>query len=127
MTQVLNKYLGAMVQEVLSYNGDILKFSGDAFLAVFKSSEDTTMRDSVHEALDCALVIQKSYGSYLTDVNVVIRGKTIVRYRSESSAIYSYNIYCSETSDLCWSGNLRVDRRTKHVPLRGSREAHMGR
>ncbi|KAJ3648253.1 hypothetical protein Zmor_020070 [Zophobas morio] len=78
MTQVLNKYLGAMVQEVLSYNGDILKFSGDAFLAVFKSSEDTTMRDSVHEALDCALVIQKSYGSYLTDVNVVIRVKLAI-------------------------------------------------
>lgn len=74
MTQVLNKYLGSMVQEVLSHDGDVLKFSGDAFLAMFKIDEDSNMRDAVHQALDCALVIQKNYGSYLTDVNVVIRG-----------------------------------------------------
>jgi hypothetical protein len=74
MTQVLNKYLGSMVQEVMSHSGDVLKFSGDAFLAIFKSSESETMRDAVHEALDCALIIQKNYGSYLTDVGVIIRG-----------------------------------------------------
>ncbi|XP_044263925.1 adenylate cyclase type 10-like isoform X1 [Tribolium madens] len=78
MTQVLNKYLGSMVQEVLSHNGDVLKFSGDAFLAMFKSSESDTMRDAVHEALDSALVIQKNYGSYLTDVGVVIRVKLAI-------------------------------------------------
>lgn len=74
MTQVLNKYLGSMVQEVLSHNGDVLKFSGDAFLAMYKITESETIRDCVHEALDSALVIQKNYGSYLTDVGVVIRG-----------------------------------------------------
>ncbi|KYB27283.1 Adenylate cyclase type 10-like Protein [Tribolium castaneum] len=73
MTQVLNKYLGSMVQEVMSHNGDVLKFSGDAFLAIFKTSDTETMRDAVHEALDCALVIQKNYGSYMTDVGVAIR------------------------------------------------------
>ncbi|KAJ3648251.1 hypothetical protein Zmor_020069 [Zophobas morio] len=78
MTQVLNKYLGSMVQEVLSHDGDVLKFSGDAFLAMFKIDEDSNMRDAVHQALDCALVIQKNYGSYLTDVNVVIRVKLAI-------------------------------------------------
>lgn len=78
MTQVLNKYLGSMVQEVMAHNGDVLKFSGDAFLAIFKVTETESMRDVVHEALDCALVIQKNYGSYLTDVGVVIRGKYTV-------------------------------------------------
>ncbi|XP_068895089.1 adenylate cyclase type 10-like isoform X2 [Tenebrio molitor] len=78
MTQVLNKYLGSMVQEVMSHSGDVLKFSGDAFLAIFKSSESETMRDAVHEALDCALIIQKNYGSYLTDVGVIIRVKLAI-------------------------------------------------
>ena len=74
MTQVLNKYLGSMVQEIMSHNGDVLKFSGDAFLAIFKISDNTSMRDTVHAAMDTALIIQKNYGSYLTDVGVVIRG-----------------------------------------------------
>ncbi|XP_044265856.1 adenylate cyclase type 10-like isoform X2 [Tribolium madens] len=78
MTQVLNKYLGSMVQEVMSHNGDVLKFSGDAFLAIFKTSDTETMRDAVHEALDCALVIQKNYGSYMTDVGVAIRVKLAI-------------------------------------------------
>ncbi|RZC42671.1 adenylate cyclase type 10-like [Asbolus verrucosus] len=78
MTQVLNKYLGSMVQEVYSHNGDVLKFSGDAFLAIFKSTESETMRDAVHLSLDCALVIQKNYGSYLTDVGVVIKVKLAI-------------------------------------------------
>ena len=74
MTQTLNKYLGSMVQEVLCHDGDILKFSGDAFIASFKCTESESMRDAVHGAMDCALVIQKNYGSYLTDMGVVIRG-----------------------------------------------------
>lgn len=73
-----------MVQEVLSHNGDILKFSGDAFLSIFKCSETESMRDAVHEAVDCALVIQKSYGSYITDVGVKIRGNVAGELRKTS-------------------------------------------
>lgn len=76
MTQVLNSYVGSMVQEVMSQNGDVLKFSGDAFLAMWKCTENDPMRDAVHQALDCALAIQKSHGMYETDVGVVIRGKS---------------------------------------------------
>lgn len=64
-----------MVQEIMSYNGDVLKFSGDAFLAMWKSSSTISMQDAVHDALDCALIIQKSYGTYETDVGVMLRGK----------------------------------------------------
>ncbi|KAJ3648252.1 hypothetical protein Zmor_020070 [Zophobas morio] len=78
MTQTLNKYLGSMVQEVLCHDGDILKFSGDAFIASFKCTESESMRDAVHGAMDCALVIQKNYGSYLTDMGVVIRVKLAI-------------------------------------------------
>lgn len=59
----------------MSHNGDVLKFSGDAFLAMWKSGANESMQDAVHEALDCALVIQKSHGTYETDVGVFLRGK----------------------------------------------------
>nr|CAH7718092.1 unnamed protein product [Callosobruchus chinensis] len=78
LTQVLNSYIGAMVQEILSHNGDVLKFSGDAFIALWKETDHLSLRDAVHEAIDCALVIQKSYGTYQTDVDVVVRVKLAV-------------------------------------------------
>ncbi|CAG9833176.1 unnamed protein product [Diabrotica balteata] len=78
LTQVLNSYIGAMVQEILSHSGDVLKFSGDAFIAMWKETEHLSLRDAVHEALDCALVIQKTYGTYQTDVDVVVKVKLAV-------------------------------------------------
>ncbi|CAH1106140.1 unnamed protein product [Psylliodes chrysocephalus] len=78
LTQVLNAYIGAMVQEILSHSGDVLKFSGDAFIAMWKETDHLSLRDAVHEALDCALVIQKSYGTYQTDVDVIVRVKLAV-------------------------------------------------
>lgn len=63
-----------MVQEIMSHGGDVLKFSGDAFLAMWKSGPNDSMQDAVHEALDTALVIQKTYGTYETDVGVFLRG-----------------------------------------------------
>lgn len=75
LTQVLNSYIGAMVQEIMSHGGDVLEFSGDAFIALWKVTDHVSMRDAVHEAIDCSLVIQKTYGTYQTDVDVVVRGK----------------------------------------------------
>lgn len=74
LTQVLNSYIGAMVQEILSHDGDVFKFSGDAFIALWKVTDNLSMKDAVHEAIDCSLVIQKSYGRYQADQDVVIRG-----------------------------------------------------
>ncbi|KAJ8963086.1 hypothetical protein NQ318_018550 [Aromia moschata] len=78
LTQVLNNYIGAMVQEILSHGGDVLYFSGDAFIALWKVTDRLSMKDAVHEALDCSLIIQKSYGNYQTDNDVVVRVKLAV-------------------------------------------------
>lgn len=75
ITNVLNKYLGSMVQEVMSHRGDVLKFSGDAFIAMFKVTDSDTMRDVVQAALNCAILIQKNYGFFQTDVGVIVRVK----------------------------------------------------
>lgn len=63
----------------MSHNGDILKFSGDAFVGIWKKSKGIPMRDVVHIAIDCGLIIQKSYGLYETDVGVTIRGSRFLR------------------------------------------------
>lgn len=66
-----------MVQEILSHEGDVFKFSGDAFIALWKVSDNLSMKDAVHEAIDCSLVIQKTYGRYQADQDVVIRGNNL--------------------------------------------------
>lgn len=74
LTKVLNSYIGAMVQEILTHNGDVLKFSGDAFLSMWKKTAKLSMQDVVHSAIDCGLIIQKNYGNFTTDVGVVLKG-----------------------------------------------------
>ncbi|KOB66371.1 Uncharacterized protein OBRU01_14854, partial [Operophtera brumata] len=74
LTQVLNVYIGAMVQEILIHKGDVLKFSGDAFLSMWKKTARLTMQDVVHTAIDCGLIIQKNYG---TRSNFVIVGQPV--------------------------------------------------
>lgn len=74
MTEILNSYIGAMVQEILSHKGDVLKFSGDAFIVMWKVEEDTVMRDVAVEAMQTACIIQKHFGSFDTDVGVVLKG-----------------------------------------------------
>ncbi|KAI8438178.1 hypothetical protein MSG28_010799 [Choristoneura fumiferana] len=78
LTQVLNSYIGAMVQEILTHGGDVLKFSGDAFLSMWKKSSNLAMQDVVHTAIDCGLSIQKNYGTFHTDVGVILKVKVAI-------------------------------------------------
>ncbi|CAH0695976.1 unnamed protein product [Spodoptera exigua] len=67
-----------MVQEILTHNGDVLKFSGDAFLSMWKKTAKLSMQDVVHNAIDCGLIIQKNYGNFITDVGVVLKVRPAV-------------------------------------------------
>ncbi|EFN85820.1 Adenylate cyclase type 10 [Harpegnathos saltator] len=78
LTETLNSYIGAMVQEILSHNGDVLKFSGDAFIVMWKLQTGMVMRDLAIEAIQTACVIQKHFGTYHTDVGVTLRVKLAI-------------------------------------------------
>ena len=74
LTETLNSYIGAMVQEILSHDGDVMKFSGDAFIVMWKVQDSILMRDVAIEAMQTACIIQKHFGTYETDVGVTLRG-----------------------------------------------------
>ena len=78
LTIVLNFYLGSMVQEILSHGGDIIKYSGDAFLATFKVNNDISIQEATQKAIETAIVIQKNCRNYRTDVGVVLNGKKTI-------------------------------------------------
>lgn len=82
LTETLNSYIGAMVQEILSHKGDVLKFSGDAFIVMWKVEEGRAIRDIASEAIKTACVIQKHFGTYETEVGVVLRGFFSPKFKS---------------------------------------------
>lgn len=64
-----------MVQEILSNGGDVIKFAGDAFLAIFKVQNEVSMQVAIHKSIDTALMIQRNCTNYLTEVGVTLNGK----------------------------------------------------
>ncbi|XP_015280253.1 PREDICTED: adenylate cyclase type 10-like [Gekko japonicus] len=74
LTQTLNQYVGNIVEEVLIFGGDILKFAGDALLALWRV-ERVHIDDIITLALKCSMSIQEDYGVHETDVGLTMRVK----------------------------------------------------
>lgn len=75
LTKTLNGYMNALVSEILSYDGDILKFAGDAILTVWQVDDFVTMQATVGHVIQCALDVQLKNGEYMTSVGVVLKVK----------------------------------------------------
>ncbi|RVE45653.1 hypothetical protein evm_009702 [Chilo suppressalis] len=78
LTVTLNTYLGSLVELIYSHGGDILKFAGDAFLALWKTDKRTFLCHTIHTVITCALIIQHSYATYETDVKVNLKVKLAI-------------------------------------------------
>ncbi|KOB77184.1 putative soluble adenylyl cyclase [Operophtera brumata] len=78
LTVTLNTYLGSLIELIYTHGGDILKFAGDAFLALWKTDKRTFLCHTIHNVIACALLIQHSYSSYETDVKVNLRVKLAI-------------------------------------------------
>lgn len=66
-----------MVQEILSNDGDVIKYAGDAILAIFKVQNEVSMQSAIHNAIDTALIIQKNCRNYVTEVGVTLNGEVL--------------------------------------------------
>ncbi|KAF2896008.1 hypothetical protein ILUMI_10155 [Ignelater luminosus] len=78
LTATLNAYIGAIVEVIYFYGGDVLKFSGDAFLAMWKAEPDHCLYRVIHEVIVCALFIQQTLGCFETEVNVLLKVKLAI-------------------------------------------------
>jgi len=75
LTRTLNSYFDKLVYEILTHDGDIYKFAGDAILSIW--TNDIT---GPQQALKCALHLQQKCGAYETDVGVILRLKVALAY-----------------------------------------------
>lgn len=58
LTQTLNSYFGDLIDIVLAAGGDIVKFAGDALLAIWRA-EENEIAVTVHAAAKCGLAAQQ--------------------------------------------------------------------
>lgn len=92
LTATLNAYIGAIVEVIYFYGGDVLKFSGDAFLAMWKADPSVCMYKVIHEVIVCALFIQATLGRFETEVNVLLKVKLAISCGNMSFSIIGDDI-----------------------------------
>ncbi|XP_062833884.1 adenylate cyclase type 10 isoform X2 [Anolis carolinensis] len=92
LTQTLNHYVGDIVEEVLVFGGDVLKFAGDALLALWKV-ERCHISDIITLAVKCSFSIQQEYGVRDTEVGLELRVKIGLSAGHISKVILGDNKY----------------------------------
>lgn len=66
----LNTYMGRIIDIVLEHGGDVMKFAGDALIAVYPS-QSAALGNPVRLAAQASLKIQDELGSYEADKDIV--------------------------------------------------------
>ncbi|NWJ01980.1 ADCYA cyclase, partial [Crypturellus undulatus] len=74
VTQTLNLYMGDILEEMLAFGGDILKFAGDAVLVLWRVNQ-AQLSDTISLVLQCSQRIQQMYRVQRTDVGLKLRLK----------------------------------------------------
>lgn len=68
LTTTLNEYMGMIVECILESGGDILKFAGDAFLALWKVEERSQLKEAISIAAQTSITIQDKCDHFMTDI-----------------------------------------------------------
>ncbi|XP_038075913.1 adenylate cyclase type 10-like [Patiria miniata] len=74
LSAALNSYIGDIVDNIIGSEGDILKFAGDAFLALWKLKRDS-LDYTLMRVIKCGLRIQERCDNRETEVGVKLRVK----------------------------------------------------
>ncbi|KAM4626854.1 adenylate cyclase type 10 [Discoglossus pictus] len=74
LSRTLNKYIGEIVDHVLVFGGDVLKFAGDALLALWKVKR-RDLSEVITMVVQCSQQIQIDCGVWETEIGVELRVK----------------------------------------------------
>lgn len=64
LTRILNGYFGALIDTVAAHGGDIVKFAGDALIALWPAEGAEGLADAARRVAACALVLQKELHAF---------------------------------------------------------------
>ncbi len=66
LTELLNTYFGRVIETITAQGGDIVRFAGDAILAVWTADDLHDRRVVTHRAAQCGLALQQELRGYRT-------------------------------------------------------------
>ncbi|MGH2521903.1 MAG: adenylate/guanylate cyclase domain-containing protein, partial [Anaerolineales bacterium] len=73
LSRLLNAYFGQLIDLITAHGGDVVKFAGDALLALWKA-DDSLLRASTLSAAQCAIAAQKMLQDFeATEVRLALR------------------------------------------------------
>ena len=67
LTDLLNAYFGRVIDTIAAHGGDIVRFAGDAILAVWSTDDHSDVRDVTWRATRCGLALQRELRGYRTE------------------------------------------------------------
>lgn len=78
LTVTLNDYIGKIVRHILEMGGDVLKFAGDAILAIWRVKSRDSLPEAIGQAVKSSLIIQRHCDNQETEVGVKLRVKIAI-------------------------------------------------
>lgn len=88
LTQILNAYFGRLIATINTHGGDIIKFAGDAMLAVWPAMDDIELVDCQRAALQCGLAAHAA----LRDFKAPDGTKLALKIAVSAGSLRSYHI-----------------------------------
>lgn len=101
LTANLNSFYGCIVEVLRFYGGDILKFSSDAFLAIWKAKPKICLYEVIHEVIVSSLFIQQDLNRLFREVDIYLKLKLTIA----CGCVTFYVIGCEEFKDFVISGS----------------------
>lgn len=86
LTAILNEFFGHLIETVETQGGDVVRFAGDALLAVWETEDqESALALAAWRAAHCAFTIQKTFHDYKADEGTpcafaLPSGQAICRY-----------------------------------------------
>lgn len=77
LTRVLNLYIGQLIDAIVDRGGDIVKFAGDALIAIWPASDAHPLTVQLDRALVCALDIRDRLGDVVVAEQFRMRVKLV--------------------------------------------------
>ncbi|MBS0661420.1 MAG: AAA family ATPase [Verrucomicrobia bacterium] len=66
LSAILNDYFGRLIERIHAHGGDVVKFAGDALLAIWRAEDETHLARLAAEAARCALELEEAVRGYTT-------------------------------------------------------------
>ena len=64
LSKIISEYFGCLVEVIVEHGGDIVKFAGDALLAIWPVSSGESLDITTHRAAQCALAVQTAMRAF---------------------------------------------------------------